>query len=742
MSHDTATERATPAPAPRQGGLEERVRALSAPEQRLLIERVGARIEPAMRIDASVQLARAIVNLPEARDSELLPLESRAVLHAVASCGGTLVVNEVPAAARELAQRGVLFTTPMPDGTELCLPAALLLQLRPWENEDPCSVRVLLWHTGEEAKLAIASYYLGRTATRPLSLSLEPAFAALTKAERVAEELRRLSPSERRVLEQIEEQGGEVDTAELLDLEREPMRLRTGTGQSLARRGISYSLERRGFLIPLHPNRHVIPREVATQVGAGRHDQRAAQRRSILQLVLAEDHAPRRARFAKSAAPLAFALAVLRATEVEPREGGSKDHGVVPRSILTRWATRLGQDLERVSLLATLSRAAGLWDVTAQAAGALRDCSGAQVTALLFDAWYRGGAWSEAHPGGEIARVGRGDAGVLYPLRALVLEALLELGEGRWVPWEALAGYVRTDARAAGLTRLLNRWATRIGVEPQPIAEIARRMTVESLHALGVVDLGLVDQDLADQDPIEFEGGEPGSNDADAELGTTLRVTPRGLALIKHVLGRSPPGESQGTGSRERSAMLDDHALRIGDDVRLSQVLALASFTELQAIAPALEFRLTSGSLGEALAQGVETATLLDTLTAVVELPEPTVAWVRRAGAVRGAVEHVACAGFLRVEQAELRELLLSRRQTMDLFLPQSPPGGLLIAASVDFEQLVRRCRIVGVELTSDGHVCRMGSTRPPPTRSGAAPAPTARRGRSSSPRQRTARGR
>jgi hypothetical protein len=315
----------------------------------------------------------------------------------------------------------------------------------------------------------------------------------------------------------------------------------------------------------------------------------------------------------------------------------------------------------------------------------------------------------------------------------------------------------------------------RIGVEPQPIAEIARRMTVESLHALGVVDLGhgdqdLVDQDLADhdltdqglvdQDAAELAAGEPrfggfsevaghihSGDDVDAELGTTLRVTPRGLVLIKQVLGRATSGdntsgERQGSGSRERSAMLDDNTLRIGDDAKLSQVLALASFTELQAIAPTLELRLTSASLGEALAQGLETSTLLDALTAVVEVPESTAALVRRAGAVRGAVEHVACAGFLRVEQAELRELLLSRRQTMDLFLPQSPLGGLLIAPAVDFEQVVRRCRIVGVELTSDGQICRMGSTRPPPMHSGAAPALTAKRGRSSSPRRRAGRSR
>lgn len=755
MSHDNARQRANLAPVAQQAaGLEECVRALSATQQQQIVVRVGVRIDPAMRIDAALQLARAIVNLPEARDSELLPAEARAVLRAVASVGGTLLVSEVPAAARELTERGMLFTKSAGEGIQLCLPTALLLQLRPWENEDPCAVRVLLWQTGDDAKQAIASYYLGRSATRPLSLSLEQAFDALCNPAHVTSELRDLSPTERRVLEQIEELGGEVDTAELLDLEREPMRLRTGTGQSLARRGISYSLERRGFLIPLHPNRHVIPREVATQIGAGRHDQRTAQRRSILQLVLAADHAPRRARFAKNPAPLTFALAILRGAtgsvgggvEAEPRE-----NGVVPRSLLSRWAARLGQDVERVTLLATLSRAAGLWDISAQHTAPVRDCTGDAVTARLFDAWYRGGAWSEAHPGGELARVGRGDAGALHPLRTLVLEALLELGQGRWVPWEALAGYVRTDARAAGLTRLLHRWATRVGVEVQPIAEIARRMTVESLHALGVVDLGLVDSDIAELDISDLSDAgvglagfdASGSEHDDTELSTTLRVTPRGIALLQQVLGRG--AVEQVAGGRERTAMLDEHTLRIGDETKLSHVLALASFTELQAVEPVLELRLTSASLGEALAQGVEASQMLDALAGVVHLPPDTVTLVQRAGAVRGAIEHVACAGFLRVEQGELRELLLSRRQTMDLFLPASPPGGLLIAPLVDFEQLVRRCRIVGVELTSDGQVCRMGTTttRPPPMRSGAAPsAGTKRRSGVPGTQVRRARGR
>jgi len=48
----------------------------------------------------------------------------------------------------------------------------------------------------------------------------------------------------------------------------------------------------------------------------------------------------------------------------------------------------------------------------------------------------------------------------------MVLDALRELGEGRWVPWEAVAGYVRDDTRTPGVARLLRRWADRAGIEP------------------------------------------------------------------------------------------------------------------------------------------------------------------------------------------------------------------------------------------------------------------------------------
>src|SRR4029078_2116754 len=92
------------------------------------------------------------------------------------------------------------------------------------------------------------------------------------------EEIEKLSATERRVLEGVEMLGGEVDTEELLELEREPLRLRTASGATPSRRGVGFSLERRGLLIPMHPNRHVVPTEVAKIIGHTSNAERQAGR--------------------------------------------------------------------------------------------------------------------------------------------------------------------------------------------------------------------------------------------------------------------------------------------------------------------------------------------------------------------------------------------------------------------------------------------------------------------------------
>lgn len=651
-----------------------------------LIGRLKIRIDESKRIDVPSQVARALLQLPELRDPSILPGPTRELLYRIAESRGVLVAPSLPAAVEPLVARGVVFARNGASGIELLLPIAHLLVLRPWEGEDPRAIRALLNQLSQDVAASIASHYLGRPATPPVALCLEPAWEVLSDPERLRREIEELAPLERKLLVAIERVGGEVETEELLDLEREPMRLRGATGATPSRRGVGFALERRGFLIPVHPNRHVIPSEVAAIVGAQRRAEREAHRREIRTFVLGEDHAPHRARFADDPAPLALAMALaVREPSVEVRPGVG-----TPRSLIAKFATRFGRDPETVGFIAALSRALGLWDPSAVGLAAppgafdLHDLGRA-----LFDTWRRGGAWDEARPDGEVLRAPpeAREPSAVGVLRELVLEALRELGDGRWAPWEAVAAYVRTDGRTPGVGRLIERWAQRGGFEAKPPGEIARRIALESLHALGVVDIG---------DPEE---GGPNS------IGPTLRITPRGRAYLSDV------PESRRT--PDPSRFLDNHAIRVGKSARVGSVVALAPFVEIGGVAGSLDLHITPQAIAHALSAGFEADVIRARLEQLAPLPDPIARLLTQASTIIGRGEFVPTMGFLWVEDPEVRELLRTRRQTADLFIDPSPPAGLLIAPGVDLDRLGRRCRALGVEIVVDGEVYRTRSIPP-----------------------------
>lgn len=661
------------------------------PERELgsLIERLEIPVDEAKRIDVPSQVARALVVLPELRDPAAhLPTPSCELLYRIAEARGVLVLDALPPAVAPLIHRGMVFARGSAHGgIELILPIACMIQLKSWQGDDPRGVRALLAQASPEVAGSVASHYLGRPATPPMALSLEPAWEVLCNPSALTKEVEALAPTERKLLRAVEKVGGEVDTEELLDLEREPMRLRGATGATPSRRGVGFALERRGFLIPIYPNRHVIPTEVAAVVGAQRRAEREAQRREILSFVLGEDHAPRRARFAEDPVPLALALALaVRDPSVDVRAAIG-----TPRSLVTKLAARFGKSPEQVALLAALSRAIGLWDPSVVSVASPPGASPVgDLGRQLFETWLRGGAWDEARPEGETLRVATEvrEASAVGVLRRMVLDALAELGDGRWAPWEAVAAYVRADSRTPGLTRLLQRWALRSGIEVASPAEIAKRIACETLHTLGVVDIG---------DPD------------DESLGSTIRITPRGRAFITGTALPNPEAQ------KERSRFIDTHVLRVGPGDKIGHIVALAPFVEVGSVGGQLDLSLTQQTLAPALAAGFDTETIRARLEAVSALPDPIERMLAQASTVVGRAEYVPTQGFLWVEDNEIRELLRTRRQTQDLFVDPSPPSGLLIAPGVDVDRLARRCRTLGVEVVVDGEVYRTRSLTPPP---------------------------
>jgi hypothetical protein len=314
---------------------------------------------------------------------------------------------------------------------------------------------------------------------------------------------------------------------------------------------------------------------------------------------------------------------------------------------------------------------------------------------LVFHAWRRGGAWDESRGDGETLRLppDQRDASGSGVVRELVIEALRELGESRWIPWPSLERYLASDHRIPGVERLLRRWAERTSVEASAPMEVARRVVLESLPALGLLDVG----------------------EDDGEDGTTqiaLRLTPRGRALVA-----DKPIPHDGAASK----FLDTHVLRIGPTARVSNVLAIFGFVDVGRVAETLDLIVAPQTLARALSAGYEADSLRQRIEAVAPLPETLSRTLAQASVVVGRGSFIATSGFLWVDDANVRELLRTRRSTAELFLDPSPAGGLLVSPQVDLDRLARRCRTVGVEIVSEGQVVR-ARTMPPPavTTSGA----------------------
>ena len=704
------------------------LRALPPKELDSLIDRMGIRVDAAKRLDTPSQVARALVALPDLREPSRLPPAAVELLHRVAEAKGTLLASAVPPSLEPLLARGLMFARSarpdLPKGKsaiELVLPSAHLLQLRSWEGEDPRGARALLAQASFETISAIASHYLGRPATPPIVLALEPAWEVLSDPVALRAEIDKLAPSEMRVLETVEREGGEVDTEELLEIEREPLRLRTATGVSPSRRGVGSALERRGFLVPVHPNRHIVPTEVSLIVSAAHRAERAARRDEVKRFVLSGDHAPRRARFALDPSPLALALALAaRETtgEVKPNIG-------TPKSLTQKLGTRFGREPPHVAMTIALSRAVGLWEpsalVVSSPPGSL---AMSDLPALLFSAWRKGGAWDEARDEPEVLRLALDsrDPSPIGVVRELLLEALTDLGEG-WIPWRALERYLRSDHRLPGLARLFRRWAERSGatggaqlVEPMTVA---RRIVRESLPALGILDIG-EDDPQGEEAPEVRRDSIPDdalSDEARAQVeqdrAMMLRLTPRGRALLG---GRSP--SSQGG-----AHFLDSHVLRLGPQTRIAHALAIGPLVEVARCADALELLVAPQTLARAISAGLEADAVRQRIEAVAPLPESLSKTLAQASVVLGRGTFVPTAGFLWVDDPNLRELLRTRRPTSELFTEPSPAGGLLVAPGVDIDRLSRRCRAIGIEIVQDGQIVRARSippnatSTPPPQR-------------------------
>ncbi len=660
---------------------------MSEAQQTSLIERHRFDIDPAKRVDIPTQISRALAYRGELRDPTRLEPAARALLTRVVLADGILLASASPAGApdgvelldgaQELLDADLAF---LAAGARLFMPIAYLLQVPAVQGEERFSLRALFAQMDDDARNSIASHYLDRRAVGPAVLELEVAWQLLADEPNLREAVANLHPSERDLLLGIEERGGEVDTSELLDLEREPVRL--VSGQPRVRRGPGFALERRGFLVPLRPDRHVIPIEVAQIVGERRAERRRADRERVHRQLAASDHAPHRASFSHdpSRVTLALALAVHGGRE-KPRPGVG-----TPRTLIRQNARRLGQPEGKIEFLSALSRNLGLWDSAALSTKAPPgDWDSRQLSDHLFELWRSGSAWDEARPEPEVARAAAEAriAGATDLIRQLVLECLGELQPGDWVPWRAVSEYIQADDRIPGARRLVTRWARRIGVPVPALGEVARKMAFQSLHWLAVVDIG-------DPDP----------DDESARWGA-LRLTPRGKALLD--TPRIPLHPRQGATPTSSVHLADGSASRyeawtieIGDGTPIGDVLGLATLADVGRVEGKLQLTPTAPLLRAEAGHGARVEDILARLARPASLPDGLEDMVRDVVTPRAHLALSRTAGFLWIEDQEVLDLL-QRPATADLFAEKSPQGGLLLAPGVDPGRVARRCRALGL---------------------------------------------
>jgi hypothetical protein len=140
----------------------------------------------------------------------------------------------------------------------------------------------------------------------------------------------------------------------------------------------------------------------------------------------------------------------------------------------------------------------------------------------------------------------------------------------------------------------------------------------------------------------------------------------------------------------------------------------LFPFSELGKVDNRLEVVISHAAISRAVSNGVDGELIRAGIQAVAPPSDVVSRALDQLSVVLGRVMFVQTAGFLWCDDADVRELLRSRRQTQELFLDPSPPAGLLVVPGKTVELLARRCRSLGVELLVEGQVVRARSTVPP----------------------------
>jgi hypothetical protein len=631
--------------------------SLDAKRFERLCRRRGVRIDERKRLSDAEQAARQLADWARVVRIAELPEPARSVAHFLATHGEGADRRELGGGVLPLMEQDLVFAVPgAPE--RVAMPADYRVQLAPHPGEDRASARALLAMQSEEVQTQLGAQLLGRRPVGPAALWLGRVLERLESPKRLEALLGELSPKQRRLLEAVEARGGQLETDELLELEKSPVRVQLAGGAALPTRSASHQLFVRGLLLPRARGLWAVPTEVAERVGAARRAAERARRRELLAKVAEdEDLSPARARLGEDPGPATVALlAALDARGALP--SGPR---AVRRSVLEAVAREVGVGAVTAEMLVVLARAAGARTARAE----LRD-----LGALLFRTWREGGAWDEARVDADVHRAREEVARAPTPTRGL-REVLLELLEAmpaeRFAPVDEVSRTAARDLRNAGAVRLLERAAgrRRDAFEMEPVA-VVRRVALESLPGLGAVDRGRV------------EGRE------------VIRLSIRARRWLA--------GERHGSGDEARWA--GGGRLRVGGAARVGDVLAAAAGAHALVAEGGLSLRVDADSAARGLERRLSADELRERLEALASPLDPAAERALVAAERdRVRVRAVAVSALLPIEDPALRERVASDPELREMLLAEPFDGGLLVRAGVPRTRLARALARLGITL-------------------------------------------
>lgn len=633
--------------------------ALDARSFERLCRRRGVVVDPKKRLAPAEQAARQLADHARTVALSDLPEPAQKVAWLLATRGEGAPRKELGGGVLPLIEQDLVFTVPG-SRERVAMPAELRVTLPPGPGEDRLSARALLAVQSEEVWTALGTQLLGRRPVGPPALFMGEVLERLETPAGIDELLGSLSPKQRRLLEAIEARGGQLETDELLELERSPLRVAVAGGAALPTRTAAYHLSARGLLLPRARGLWAVPTEVAERVGAVRRAVERAERQRLLARVAEDEElSPARAVLADDPGALAVALlAALRRRGALPPDGRG-----VRRRELEAAAAELGAPAEQAELLVALARAAG---------ARLEQSALSEAGAVLFATWRGTDAWDEARRDADAHRGGEELAQLATPTRAL-REVLLDLLEAmppdRFAPADELARASGRDLRASGAARLLERASRRARgrLLGQP-SEVARRILAESLPALGALDR------------------------ARAEGAEVVRLSARARRWLA---GAAAPG------AREPSRWEGGGRLRVGPGARVRAILAAAEAGHAIASGGVLTLRIDDGAVAAALGRGGDAGALREALEALASPLDPGAdrAIARALESLRPRLSIVPVSAFVPIEDPALRERLIRDDELRDLFVSPSPAGGVLVREGVDRSALARALARAGVVL-------------------------------------------